>query len=151
MPFKFFFSKRWWHRYFLCSQKYNSLSQDRMFIRLVCCTWSLKILISSLSWSITVWESLSASKPPPSLSFFSRRHMWSSRNLTIIRLEWMNLSFWVRASSSWATFWSSIWVKSGMNVTPMHQCCSLTASLAIQTFLLPSCLHPASSKDGRLP
>lgn len=96
----------------------SMMHQVRMFSGLMCCTWSRKILISSLSWSITVWESLLASRPPPSLSFFSRRHMWSSRNLTIIRLEWMNLSFWVRASSSWATFWSSIWVKSWTNVTP---------------------------------
>lgn len=72
------------------------------------CTWSLKIFISSFSCSVTVWESLLDIRHCPSFSFFSRREIWSSRNLTIILLEWMNLSFWVRASSSWATFCSNV-------------------------------------------
>lgn len=67
-------------------------------------TCSLSICTSSLKSLRRSSCSFGNKIPPASLCNLSKRTIWSSRNLTIILLDWTNFSFLAHSSSSWATF-----------------------------------------------
>lgn len=67
-------------------------------------TCSLSICTSSLKSLSRSSCSFGNKIPPASLCNLSKRTMWSSRNLTIILLDWTNFSFLAHSSSSCATF-----------------------------------------------
>lgn len=83
----------------LFSQKKIVLERKKQ--RLTC---SLSVCNSSLNSLKRSSCSFGNKLPPASLCNLSKRTIWSSRNLTIILLDWINFSFLAHRSSSWAIF-----------------------------------------------
>jgi len=81
------------------SQKKIGLESKKQ--RLTC---SLSVCNSSLNSLKRSSCSFGNKLLPASLCSLSNRTIWSSRNLTIILLDWINFSFLAHRSSSWAIF-----------------------------------------------
>lgn len=72
-------------------------------------TCSRRVWISSLNSDSSRSCSSGRNLPRDSLWSFSRRIIWSSRNFTIILLDWINFSFLRVRSSNWVTFSTRDW------------------------------------------